>query len=155
MAKSRRNWRDVLVYSDKPAGQSTLRAYYRKYRVEAGMPFRCDIPTCALHTGPLDWNNIALNLILDHVDGARRNNRPKNLRFLCPNCSSQQPTHGGGNKGRVKYTSGGYETKQKDGKRAYQMIVGTGSYGVTGMDVTLTHGQPAPSPRAESSRDRM
>ncbi|MBI2009436.1 HNH endonuclease [Candidatus Saccharibacteria bacterium] len=35
---------------------------------------------------------------LDHVNGVRRDNRLENLRILCPNCHSLQPTHRGKNK---------------------------------------------------------
>lgn len=35
---------------------------------------------------------------LDHINGDRRDNRLKNLRILCPNCHSLQPTHRGLNK---------------------------------------------------------
>lgn len=37
-------------------------------------------------------------LELDHVNGDRNDNRLENLRILCPNCHSMQPTHRGKNK---------------------------------------------------------
>lgn len=37
-------------------------------------------------------------LELDHVNGDPDDNRLKNLRILCPNCHSLQPTHRGKNK---------------------------------------------------------
>lgn len=36
---------------------------------------------------------------IDHVDGNYRNNKPENLRLLCPNCHSLTPTYGGLNRG--------------------------------------------------------
>lgn len=37
-------------------------------------------------------------LELDHINGDRTDNRLENLRVLCPNCHSLQPTHRGRNK---------------------------------------------------------
>ena len=37
---------------------------------------------------------------LDHVNGDHSDNRLENLRILCPNCHSLQPTHRGRNKRR-------------------------------------------------------
>jgi hypothetical protein len=37
-------------------------------------------------------------LELDHINGDRFDNRLENLRILCPNCHSLQPTHRGRNK---------------------------------------------------------
>ena len=37
---------------------------------------------------------------LDHINGDRYDNRIKNLRILCPNCHSLQPTHRGKNQKR-------------------------------------------------------
>lgn len=39
---------------------------------------------------------------LDHINGKNDDNRIENLRILCPNCHSLQPTHRGKNMG-VKY----------------------------------------------------
>lgn len=38
------------------------------------------------------WLNKNLVLVLDHVNGIKNDHRIKNLRMLCPNCNSQQPT---------------------------------------------------------------
>lgn len=39
------------------------------------------------------WNGENLVLILDHINGINNDNRLENLRFACPNCNSQLPTH--------------------------------------------------------------
>ncbi len=48
------------------------------------------------------WNDIKLVMVLDHINGIRNDHRRENLRMLCPNCNSQQPTFAG-RKLRKKY----------------------------------------------------
>ncbi len=53
------------------------------------------------------WSEKALDgripLELDHINGDSKDNRLQNLRILCPNCHSLQPTHRGRN---IKSTKG-------------------------------------------------
>jgi hypothetical protein len=51
-------------------------------------------------------NNKKLVLVLDHIDGNATNNNHDNLRLLCPNCDSQQPTYKGGNRGNGRAKHG-------------------------------------------------
>ena len=44
-----------------------------------------------------EWQEEKLTLQLDHINGNSKDNRLKNLRFLCPNCHSQTPTFGNKN----------------------------------------------------------
>jgi hypothetical protein len=46
------------------------------------------------------WQGKPLVLVLDHINGEYADYRIENLRLLCPNCNSQQPTFAGKNKGR-------------------------------------------------------
>ncbi|MFI0821597.1 HNH endonuclease signature motif containing protein [Streptomyces sp. NPDC021098] len=58
------------------------------------------IERCALcGTGPC-WRGGRLPLEVDHIDGDWRNNRPTNLRLLCPNCHSATDSYRGRGKGR-------------------------------------------------------
>jgi hypothetical protein len=63
-------------------------------------------------------------LILDHANGNRLDNRPNNLRYLCPNCDSQLSTRGGLNRGRVfEAREGTYVLMDRDGTKHFHLIV--------------------------------
>jgi hypothetical protein len=51
-------------------------------------------------------------LTIDHIDGDVSNNRPENLRLLCPNCHALTDTFGALNRGKGKrpHHKGGYLT---------------------------------------------
>ena len=109
----------VLAYSQKKASQATVGRQYRKWRQDRGVPDRCDNRACRFHSEPLVWNDKVLPVILDHIDGNSRDNRPEMLRYLCPNCDSQLDTRGGANRGRVKPSEQGFVILSRDGRRAY------------------------------------
>ena len=48
-----------------------------------------------------NWNNKPLSLQLDHINGVNNDHRISNLRFLCPNCHTQQDTYAAKNIGKV------------------------------------------------------
>lgn len=78
---------DVLVENCKHSRLS-LKRLLLKYNI---LDYKCAI--CSINT----WNNEFLSLELDHINGVYNDNRLENLRFLCPNCHSQTPTHGAKN----------------------------------------------------------
>lgn len=72
-----------------------MQSYSLKKRLfQAGLKF----PRCEM----CGWSEMSVDgripVELDHINGERTNNRIENLRVLCPNCHSLQPTHRGRNK---------------------------------------------------------
>jgi hypothetical protein len=124
----------VLTYQQDRAHQSTVRRHFIEWRQQKNPPIpaeRCDNEACWFYTEPLVWNGEPFKPILDHKNGVNSDNRPENLQFLCPNCDSQQKTRGGGNKGRVEKSEGGFALVQ-DGIRDYVLPAESGSYLLSG-----------------------
>ena len=56
------------------------------------------------------WQEKKLSLVLDHINGVKKDNRLSNLRFVCPNCDSQLPTFKSKNiKYQRKFNLSGYD----------------------------------------------
>jgi len=53
-----------------------------------------------------EWLGQPVPLELDHIDGNAGDNRPENIRLLCPNCHAQTPTHKAKNKGNGRGSRG-------------------------------------------------
>lgn len=66
------------------------RSQIKSRLVASGIPNQC--AECALES---EWNGRPLTLQLDHINGVFNDNRPENLRILCPNCHSQTDTFAG------------------------------------------------------------
>lgn len=134
---------DVLRYQKGRRPQATVRRHYQNWRSEQTppIPLRCDNERCVFYSEPLVWLGVKLKLILDHINGVCGDNRPKNLQFLCPNCNSQQSTHGGGNKGKVVQSEGGFAHVSSDGKKHHTLPAESGTYNITGSPVNLKVGK--------------
>ena len=113
-----------LLYRDgKRKGPQVYDAYmgWRSSQVPP-LPERCDNKGCIFHVQPLEWNSKPLRPTLDHANGVNTDNRPKNLRLLCPNCDSQlTETKGGANKGKVRKSAGGFARKDANGLWHYTL----------------------------------
>ena len=74
---------DVLVYNRKGRRESIHRL--RKALLYAGIEHKCF--DCGISNL---YNNKPITLEVHHIDEDFLNNRIENLKFLCPNCHSQQ-----------------------------------------------------------------
>lgn len=78
---------EILVF-DPHAKRRTDGCVLRRALIESGVPHRCK--RCG-NDGT--WLGEPITLDVDHVNGDWRDNRKRNLRFLCPNCHSQTPSY--------------------------------------------------------------
>jgi hypothetical protein len=85
---------EILVANSNYRSTSTLKARLLKAGLLVNRCAECALP-------PL-WQGKPLVLTLDHVNGDHSDHRLENLRLLCPNCNSQQPTFAGRNKRRSR-----------------------------------------------------
>ncbi len=79
----KREWQEILVVDCSIDWRCKTRLL-RRALLESGRPYSCE--TCGL--GEV-WRDAPLSLQIDHKNEDWRDNRPANLRFLCPNCHSQ------------------------------------------------------------------
>jgi hypothetical protein len=84
------------------------------------------------------WNGEPLPLILEHRNGVNSDNRPENLRLLCPNCDAQNSaTRGGANRGRVLKAHGGFCIVAPDGSKSYFLPVEPATFVIRGFPPRL------------------
>ena len=75
----------ILVKREGTGREKTV--LLRRALRRTGIPERC--AECG--TGP-SWHGRPMTLEVDHVSGDRSDNRPENLRLLCPNCHAVTST---------------------------------------------------------------
>lgn len=61
----------------------------KRHLIKTGREYKCE--DCGLNK----WKEKHISLHLDHINGDWKDNRPENLRFLCPNCHSQTESYCG------------------------------------------------------------
>jgi hypothetical protein len=71
---------------------------------------------CCENCGWSEVNSVTgkVPVTVDHIDGNCENNRPENLKLLCPNCHSLTPTYGNLNRGKGRKSR---REKRKDQKK--------------------------------------
>ncbi|MGW0661783.1 HNH endonuclease [Streptodolium elevatio] len=87
---------DILRHEPERAKRQRVHLL-RRALTEIGRACRC--ATCGIET----WNGAPIILEVDHVNGDWRDNRPENLRYLCPNCHSQTDTFCGRNRAPAQH----------------------------------------------------
>ncbi|PWK65547.1 HNH endonuclease [Streptomyces sp. CG 926] len=77
---------DILI--KRTVGQQRVRTpLLRQALQDIGIPEQCD------HCGsPPQWRGRPMTLEIDHINGDRNDDRPGNLRLLCPNCHATTST---------------------------------------------------------------
>lgn len=91
---NKRSWEEVLVENRKETPW-----VLRRSLLEQGRSYECE----GCEQGD-EWHGRELRLQVDHINGEKTDNRPENLRFLCPNCHSVTETWGK-NKGFTDLTT--------------------------------------------------
>lgn len=81
----------------KKLDRSVIRKYLKEDRGN-----RCEIEGCGLSM----WLGKDIVLIVDHINGNPGDDRPENVRLICPNCNSQTDTFSGRNKGMGRKSRG-------------------------------------------------
>jgi hypothetical protein len=78
---------EILVERSALAARTPAKTL-RRALAEIGRPLRCTM--CGMGDR---WLGSEITLEVDHINGRHNDNRPENVRLLCPNCHSQTETY--------------------------------------------------------------
>lgn len=158
--KKNKTWHEVLRCYMKRQDSNYIKKYFDICRAEKGFPLnRCDNEHCVFNKQTLEWCNLSganeqLPVILDHINGNNSDNRPDNLRYLCPNCDSLlSNTRGGANKGRIKrYDENNYAVIERKGPQHYYLFGSGGAVAGGSAKISFKKAKNNREPRAEPRR---
>jgi rubrerythrin len=88
------------------AGKLSSRPMIRRLLSES-RGYRCE---CC---GISEWQGKEIVLQVDHINGDPYNDKPNNLRLICPNCHSQTESFAGANRGNGRWRKEGLDKYYK------------------------------------------
>ena len=131
-------WEKILIFGNIERREPAYRL--RRALIESGREYKCENPACFVQE---EWLGNEIVLHVDHKNGNWRDNRPENLRFLCPNCHSLTDNYGY-SKGYTDRTSTARGERERRKLRIALLLAnnGDGTFGQTGRGSCLHCGKP-------------